>query len=173
MPRITLRGITPRKAKILDTKIMRREMEKEGIDDAKKQLKAMAERTVSTWKDKPKFKSRNIFTSDTIAVDVTPSKDKAGQRWIWINDGTPARIIVPKKPGGLLWFRPKSFPKTRTGLLGSLKGRRGGKLVPAKKVNHPGIKARKWTKAMAKEYRKRFLRQMNNAMKRISRASQA
>lgn len=172
MPRITLRAITPKRAKILDPKIVRREIEKEGIDDAKTQLLQMAEMTVRTWHNKPKFKTRRYITSDVIAVDLTPSKDKPGQQWEWISEGTKTRTIVPKKRGGVLVFRSKYIPKTRTGLIGSIKGSSSGDLVFTKRVKRHSIKAREWPKAMAKKLDKRFKQRIENALRRAARASQ-
>ena len=176
MPRIELRAIRPRKDKILDPQVIRREIEREGLDDAKIQLKMMAERTVRTWKNKPSFKTRYVVTRNELAVDLTPSRDKAGEIWTYIEEGTPPRVIRPKKKGGVLVFRPNYFPKTRPGLLSSVRGRSSGPLVFARAsgTQKPhSIKARKWTKAMREQYRKRFLKQMDNAMRRIARSSYA
>lgn len=172
MPRITLRAITPKRAKILDPKIVRREIEKEGIDDAKRQLLNMAEMTVRTWHTKPKFRTRMIATANEIGVDITPSKDKPGQQWEWISEGTKPRPIVPKKRGGVLVFRSKYIPKTRTGLIGSIKGSSTGDLVFTKRVKSHSIKAREWPKEMAKKLNKRFKQRIENALRRAARASQ-
>jgi len=133
MPRILMRSITPKRAKILDRKIVRREMEKEGVQDAKRQSLKMAEATVKTWKDKPTFKTQFFVKTDSIGVNIYPSPyNPPGQRWIWINEGTNPRVIVPKKRGGRLVFRSKYMPKTRTGILGSRRGKSSGGLIFAK-----------------------------------------
>ena len=172
MPRVVLRAITPKKKEILDSKVVQQMMKEEGLDDAKSVLKRMAKRTVTTWSDKPTFRTRNVFTNEFIAVDLTPSKNAPGQRWIWINEGTRRRVIRPRRAGGRLYFRDKFIPKTRRGLIGSMRGYKGGRLISKRQVTHE-IKARRWTATMVKQYRKRYLKKMNNAMRRAARASQA
>lgn len=172
MPRITLRAITPKRAKILDPKIVRREIEKEGIDDAKRQLLNMAEMTVRTWHTKPKFRTRMIATANEIGVDITPSKDKPGQQWEWISEGTKPRLIVPRRKGGMLRFQSKFKPKTTPRVIGSKAGARGGKPVFAKSVRHPGIEAREWPQEMARRLKNRFKQRIENALRRAARASQ-
>jgi hypothetical protein len=71
-----------------------------------------------------------------------------------------------------LAFKSKFIPKTRRGLVGSIKGQSGGKTVFAKAVRHPGIEAREWPKAMAKKLDKRFKQRIENALRRAARASQ-
>ncbi len=100
--------------------------------------------TVQTWKHKPKFSikreryKRTVSTSDKVYKFVTR--------------GTKVRRAL---------MSPDFMPKTRTGWIGSNKGR-GGVVFISKRLKLPGIKARefeetiqaKWKKLMPKVFQR-------------------
>lgn len=172
MPRIRFRAITPKRAKLLDSKIVRQEIIREGIDDAKRQAINMAKATVRTWKGKPTFKGRFFATADQIGVDVTPQGPNA-QKWIWLTLGTRKKYPIPKSGRRLLRFRAGYRAKTRVRVIGSRGGGSFGPTVFAQRVIHPGIKAREFEKEMARRLRKRFKKRVERALRRAARRSQS
>lgn len=111
-------------------------------------IKADFQVTTQTWSDRPVFKIKKdgiettlIFTDSLI--------------YFWLNDGTRSNYpITPKRPGGSLRFNSKYKSKTRPNNIGSRPGGSSPPVRYAKRVIHPGIKARKFSKAIAKKWQR-------------------
>ena len=140
------------------------------VTEATKQGKLMLkdfDATTKTWTgDKPEFratievKPQNNAVSgtfpNTINLIIAPKDDnsKGAKVWQYVNKGTSVRHAVMSK--GFI-------PKTRTGQLNSWKGK--GKMVfVSKKIKLPGIKARKWDKALSDKWRDKYAAAMQKAM---------
>lgn len=132
---------------LFDPKALERVIENT-LDNLAMNIKADFETTTQTWKGRPVFKIKKdgkedilIFTDNLI--------------YFWLNDGTRSNYpITPKRPGGSLRFNGKFRPKTRPGYIGSNAGQSGPPVQYRKRVIHPGIKARKFSKAIAKKRKK-------------------
>lgn len=90
----------------------------------------------------------------------------------FVNDGTHAHIIRPKKAKALRfqWGGYGSYKaKTVPGKIGSRSGGATGDIVHATYVLHPGTEARKFTEAIAKKRQKLLQSEIQTAITRASR----
>lgn len=131
-------------------------------------------KTVVTWKNKPKFEFKISLKQRTqlASVQSFPTGDKdAVQVWWWMNDGTEEHDIEPKQPGvyplRFVWDGPGSYQaKTEPRVVGSSSGGATGNVVFFHKVRHPGTEAREWTEVILNERRKPFTALMVEAVQR-------
>jgi hypothetical protein len=120
--------------------------------------------TVSTWKKKPKFEIKVTQTKQFFSV-VTGTDDEI---YGYVDKGTRPHFIRPKKKFGRLFFRKGFQAKTFPGVIASGSGGSFGKMVVAREVRHPGIKARKFTPTIMRQTKGRFLKLMNQAFKQTA-----
>jgi len=113
-----------------------------GHQDVAAQVITDFQRTSATWQHKPQFtivgSAGNVLTAGT-----------DDQVYSWVNDGTPAHEIMAH--GKALTFMGGGSPKTAPGIIGSSSGSRGSGMVFRRRVHHPGVKARAFDVAIAKE----------------------
>lgn len=110
---------------------------------------AMRERvgeTMRTWSKKAEVVLRRRIYAGYTVLQV----DVKSRVWHWLNEGTPAHDISPRFKTRLR-FLSGYKAKTRVGRLLSVNGGAFGKPVFARKVRHPGIKARKWSERIERE----------------------
>lgn len=107
------------------------------------EMKILMQKTTETWKHKPTFRKEVLYTADQIGVNVGPDLDTLkGRVWMYLDGGTKIRWAVMSSN----W---KS--KTRTGWLGSRRGKgrmlfAGRRFMQGRNIKaRPGIKARKWS----------------------------
>lgn len=127
------------------------------------------ERITNEWDgEKPVFKARKVVNKDAIAVYVWATGGKGKDKWKWLTEGTKPHKIRPKKPGGVLAFPSGYTPRTRPGAGGQYKGpgKSSGDTVFAKEVDHPGNKPRPFPKVIARWAKPKFVKQINNAIRR-------
>jgi len=131
--------------------------------------KRMLQKTTATWKGtKPRFKVIEKVTPRELSVEVVPSGAGA-KKWWWLQDGTRAHIIRPKKRGGRLFFRTGFKPKTKIGKLKSGRGARGKNWASAKQVRHPGTKARLWRFTVRRKRERPLLRKLRGDFNLLAR----
>lgn len=114
-----------------------------GLDEGAEGVSSDFDKTVSGW--------------DT-SVDFTITK-KPFQRIVgtnnkiygYVNFGTPAHTILPKR-GRFLVFTVGGKAKTAPRVIGSSRGSRGGKRIFARRVRHPGTKAREFNITIAEKW---------------------
>ena len=137
------------------------------------------EKVVASWKHRPEFKAKAKITREAMQVYVYPTGANA-QIWKYVSSGTRGPYPIPK-PGNtkaktlrFRWGGPGSY-KARTTTGGGYKGpgKATGKQVAFKRVKHPGIKARKFEKHIARWYYPTFRRTMKNAVARATRKAKA
>jgi len=136
-------------------------------------------RIAAPWKNKPKNVARVRNTSEEFITWVGPSEAriKAKRIWAWVSFGTglygPKRSKYPIKPkrAKTLHFRTGYQPRTSPGGSGRYggPGKATGDYVRTKEVEHPGIKARLFEKAIARWSRPKFSREIRNAIRRGAR----
>jgi hypothetical protein len=157
---ISMAAITPKKLKIDAYRLeLLNALRKEGT-----QHRRILKRTVTTWKTKPKFESLIGLDKKTATVLTGPSGNKeAAQRWGWINNGTPPRIIRARRAPYLRFSWPNTA-KTRVGKFTSGRGSKGRNWARKRSVRHPGIKKRGWTELLTKKRRGPYILRMKRAM---------
>lgn len=132
-------------------------------------LRALFNKTVFGWSKKPSFGWVQIKTNDTIGIEMYPQGEGADV-WLMLNEGVRAHEILPKKPGGLLWFRPGYRASTTVGVLQSRRNYRSGKIGPARRIPlHPGVEARKFTDLIAETFADDFGVEMQKAITKAAR----
>lgn len=115
--------------------------------------------TVNGWSDRPKFSMSGHSWIDEVAVRVWTGS----ARYAYVNNGTPAHVIRPKR-GGVLAFRPGYIAGTRPRVLASRRPSRFGDYVTANSVNHPGIEARDFDVTIAEEMQPKLIDVVNEAI---------
>jgi hypothetical protein len=137
-------------------------IEQEGKEEAR-----LLKQTTSGWSGKKPDIDYTIYRKgNDIILHIGPQgRGKGADKWRWIDEGTKPHVITPKVARRLR-FKTGYTPGSRRGTLKTTRGRASGKTVYAKKVNHPGISAREWSKTLLKQRRKTFVRNLNRAVKR-------
>lgn len=119
------------------------------LNASAKAVKVDFDVTTQTWNNRPDFTIESKPGERTVA---TTSKIYG-----YLNRGTKVRYALMSAD-----FRPK----TRTGYIGSNKGR-GGMVFINKKRPRPGIEAREFSKTILEKWRKRFPDQVRRALKAV------
>jgi len=122
-------------------------------------MQKLFEPTVEGWSDKPKFHQSGHNWLSEVAVRVSTGSEK----YAWVNNGTPAHTITPRR-GGMLRFRPGYVAGTRPGVLSSHAPKRFGDYISAQRVNHPGITARDFDVEVAERVYPQFVDAVNEAI---------
>ena len=155
---------TPFKIKGFKTRL-RKTLREEGKIDKK-----LLQKTTATWKgSKPRFKVIEKVTQQELSVEVIPSGAGA-KKWNWLEEGTKAHIIRPKRRSGMLHFRTGGRPKTKVGKLKSGRGARGKSWAHAKQVRHPGIKSRLWRQRVWSKRHRPLLRKLRGEFNLLARS---
>lgn len=149
---IKMTPITPKR--VLSARQLARVVENQ-LNMSALAVKVDYEVTSQTWKHQPSFTitsspgERIIGTSDEI--------------YGYVDDGTRPHVIRPRRAKRLR-FSPGGRAKTSPGQIRSGAGRKGSGVVFAKQVNHPGTKARNFSKAIAEKWRKLLPQQLQRAI---------
>lgn len=125
------------------------------------------ERIVKSWKHKPGFRARKRATRQEIVIWVYPTGEHKAI-WGYVSRGTRPHVIRPVKAQAL-HFRTGYQPRTRPGGQYRGPGQATGDYVFAQEVQHPGTKARDFERHIARWYRPKFRRHIENAMRRGAR----
>lgn len=118
-----------------------------GMQDAAEAAENDLQSTFKTWNHQPTItiKERQDGYSLTVDDDV----------WNMLDKGTRAHRIVARRAKRLRFFGGYRA-KTRPGFIGSQAGGSSGGPVFRQMVNHPGTKARSWSKLIGAKYRSRL-----------------
>jgi hypothetical protein len=127
----------------------------DALDDAAKEVRRDFDETVSSWDTAVRF----VTFSRTGERIVSTKSDI----YRFVNDGTKKHKIEPRK-AKLLAFKLGGAPKTRAGVIGSGPGHAGGVTAFAKAVMHPGIKARRFNKAIKTKWQKLLPKLLQDAI---------
>jgi len=127
-------------------------------------LKALFQKTVFGWKEKPTFGYVQIRSANTITIRMYPT-GAAAEIWQLVNEGSPEHWIFPKKQGGMLRFQKGYRSATVPGSLQSRRAYRSNPVWESKGLWHKGFKARNFTKLIEREYKKNFAKDMQEAIK--------
>ena len=125
------------------------------------------ELTTATWDHKVKFERQVSVGPKSVDILVGTDDEIYG----YVNNGTRPHVILPKTPHGVLAFPSKHKAKTQPGKETAGAGGSSGPTVFAKGVLHPGTKARKFDRTIAKKWKPRFQKRMEAAMSRAAKVS--
>lgn len=135
-------------------------------------IKADYEKTTATWEHKVKFEQQ-ISLSGGPQVEVYTTDEIYG----YVDQGTKPHDIwagyyTGKSNKKVLAFSSQSTPKTIPGVIGSSAGSAGSVDTFRPYVaNHPGTKARNFSKEIEKIWQPRFKREMEATMSRVAKVS--
>lgn len=122
---------------------------------------------VNNWEHKPEFNSKPTVSSDIIAIAIYPVGENK-DIWKFVSGGTKEHLIFPKRAKSLRFVGGGVYiPKTAKGVYGGPGIVRGGEVIYAKAVKHPGNEAREFEKYVKDSEAKWFSDTMENVFKRI------
>lgn len=156
-----VKGIKPKKLNVDKIRLeILNELRAEG-----RIIKREFEKTTATWEgSKPTFEIAIGLTRKDAIVLIGPGGNIEGaQKWVWLDEGTKPHSITAKNEPNLV-FRTDFSPKTKVKTFSSGAGNIAPPWKAIKKVQHRGIKAREWSKTIAKRRRKRFTRNILRAV---------
>lgn len=114
-----------------------------GLEGAAKDVKVDLAVTTQAWQTKPVFAIER-----KVAERIVSTNDEI---YGFVNDGTPAHIIVPRGKK-VLAFGAGGSPKTAPRVIGSRSGSRGGTIVHTRVVHHPGTEPREFDETIGKKW---------------------
>jgi hypothetical protein len=130
------------------------------------EVKAMFRATVYGWANKPTFNQKLTRRANSISEEVWASGDNA-QQYEWVSNGTAPHPIPVSgttymhfKWGGKGSYKASSKPD----IIKSGRHYKTGPFVTMMRVNHPGIKARRFDRAIAVYYGPTFRDDMQDAI---------
>jgi len=129
------------------------------------EIKQDFEKTTATWDRKVAFETQ-ISLSGGAQVEVSTSDEIYG----YVDLGTRPHVIRPKRAKALR-FQSGYVAKTTPGVIGSSAGGPFGDTVFSRGVNHPGTKARNFSKGITELWQTKFKRKMEQAMSSAAKAS--
>lgn len=129
-------------------------------------IKQDFEKTVQTWKNKPKFEVLVSLSGPgpTVVVDTND------EIYHYVSMGTRPHVIRPKRARALA-FRGTYTAKTVPGVLEARAGGASGDAVFSQEVHHPGTKPRNFQKMIGDKWQKQFKREMESVMREVARES--
>lgn len=133
------------------------------------QLRSQHESVVRDWVHRTTFRHRVSVSKRQVQSIVYPT-GKHAKLYQWVDEGTKAHLIKPKKKGGLLRFRlgysarTSPIAKFNVGT-----GRASGRWTSARIVHHPGTKARQFSKTFNRDVLPEMRRDIENAIRRALR----
>ena len=160
---LLVKQIKPSKLSIDQVRLeLLNELRKQGT-----KVKADFEKTVATWKKKPKFQVLISLKQPgpTLLVGTNDVIYK------YVDEGTRSHIIMAgaytgKSNKRVLAFRSGYKAKTKPKTISSSSGGSFGPMVFTPSVRHPGTKAREFSKTIQKKNSKSFKKAMQDAMVR-------
>ncbi len=144
---IKLTAIKPRAKAIQFTRFA--DAAKLGMQDAAEAAILDFEKTTATWSHQPNFTMKEQRDGFLVGTD--------DDVWSILDHGSRAHLIVARRAKRLR-FGVGGSPKTRPGFIGSQSGSPGSGAVFARAVQHPGTKARGWSRLIAAKYKAQLQR---------------
>jgi len=139
-----------------------------------REIKAEYAKTTATWAHPVKFETLVSLAGAMFTVLVDTNDKIFG----YVDKGTGQAAghgglypITPHPPRKALGWNSKFSAKTVPGVVGSLPGYSGGDPVFFKRVMHPGIEPRDFTKNIEKVYQPKFKKNCAEAMRQFAKGS--
>lgn len=163
---IVVRAIKP--GRPFQSSIFRDEVTR-AIQVIEKDALADFHKTTATWNHKPEFESKIQIGQGAVKMTIGTDDEVYG----YVDAGTKPHIIRAKTKRGLRFLgrTRRSKPKTTPNVVSSVPGQRGEGWTRKDAVKHPGTKARKFSKWIAKTTQKELNREIKNALARFTRRS--
>lgn len=139
-----MRVVVPKE--LVNTAKLRRAIENALTGEAKA-VKVDFGVTTQTWKHRPEFTIESEEGRRVVATD--------DEVFGWIDEGTDPHIIVAHN-APVLTFGVGGSPKTAPRVIGSRAGTKGGGIVRAKQVHHPGTAPRLFTDTIRDKWNDRL-----------------
>lgn len=137
------------------------------MEDMGLEMQAAYLRTVRNWRHKPGFEVVLTFDQKRYSVVVRP----AGRNrtiYIYVDAGTRPHTITAT-PGKVLRFQTGHQPKTLPGARANVgSGARSGPWVSKRVVNHPGTRARGFSRKIAADFQAGFGDRVRESYRRSS-----
>jgi len=154
--RISLEPIAS-KRRLLDPAIFKAEIERATLE-VKNGIQDDFKKTTATWRHRVVWYTTRRGTDWFIGT-----KDEI---YGYVDLGTRAHVIRPKRPGGSLrFFRTGFKAKSRVGYIASYAGQQATKdLTYTKEVHHPGTKARNFTVKIGEKWRSKWVGALRRAI---------
>lgn len=144
--RIRVEPILPRSRKLFDLSAGQAAKE-QALKELGEEAKALFEKTVETWRDKPVFRVNELQNSVTVTT---------GNRiYSYIDKGTSVRYAV---------MSDDYNPKTRSRVIGSTGGR-GRMIFVSRNHPKPGIQAREFSVVIQERMQRKFAAKFKNVIK--------
>jgi len=145
----------------------------DGLEEVGRDWHVYNRLTIANWKNKPKW----VFTVEHVTKGIELRARAVGRHkmlWVYVNLGTglygkdkKKYPIEPKDPNGALAFRQNYNAKTRPIAQANVgDGKRSGATIIRKRVMHPGIKNRDFTKHYAETMKDEITRTIYKKIKR-------
>lgn len=158
MIKVRIEPIIPKKQSVMHPAKYQKAIEAAGNESALA-VRVDFRVTTQTWQHKPDFK---IVHGSEPEWEISTDDKIYG----YVSEGTPPHVILPKNAKRLVFYRTGFRPKSRVGWIGSNKGKKATKdLTFAKKVNHPGIAGRKFSKLIKEKWDAEWPRQLQRAIR--------
>lgn len=150
------KAITPKALKVAE---IYKAIESNAKDTQKGILKDY-QATTRTWDHKVNFRAE-LTINPNGGVSITVDTDD--EIYTFVHNGTRPHVIRPKV-GKRLAFQGTYTAKTAPGVIQSKSGGASGEFSYSAGVNHPGTKARNFTKVIFNKWRPFFERSMQRAL---------
>ncbi len=135
----------------------------QALDELAAEAKALFEKTTRTWTHKPVFVLRRSAIGRTVST-------RGDSPFAWVDEGTRAHVITAKR-SPYLSFRTGGRPKTKPGFIASYLGSEGTGWVRAESVQHPGTKARGFSKEIQRRIQARFRHRFKQVLAAYQKAA--
>lgn len=148
---VSIKAIVPKAGKLkgFDVRIIERNIH-DAFEDGALKVQEDFHKTVETWETAVAFPI-TFPNKETAEIKVKPGHP--AKIYGYVDQGTKPHIIRARAAS---YLRIPSFfiPKTYPGTLRAIKGGRSDSATFRKEVHHPGSKPRKFTKMIAKKWKK-------------------
>ena len=126
-------------------------------------------KTVTTWDNKPTFKSKiSLDRRIGASVHTFPTgTEKAVNRWEWTDEGTKPHTITARRAPSLR-FQSGYTPRTSPKKFSSGASRRFGAWQRPVSIRHPGTRPRNWSVELSRIRKKPFEVRVRGAIAKAS-----
>ncbi|MFA4974450.1 MAG: hypothetical protein WC683_17730 [bacterium] len=137
--------------------------------EGREECKLLQQTTAHWTHDKPRFETLIGFAGGDASLLVGPGGSITGsQKWVWLDEGTRAHEIKPKRARYLV-FRTGYSAGSTPGTFATKAASTSGEVARAKIVHHPGTKARGWSILLQKERWRPFRERINKVIEEIAK----
>lgn len=134
------------------------------VDFANRELgieaQTLFEKTTATWTHQPAFTVEKSARGYTVGTD--------DEIYGYVDKGTRAHEIRPRRAGGVLRFAGPYHAKTKPNVIASYGGGRGRIVVWARRVMHPGTQPRNFSKIIRERVQSTAANKVRAALRAVT-----